>query len=58
MYKYSPEISIFKRFQEYLNFIARGKYEWKIQFDNVANLVKGRLRETINYVKKYPEEQR
>lgn len=56
--KFSSEVALFKRFQEYSNFIDSDKYEWGISFDDVANLGKGRLHETINYAKKSLEEQR
>lgn len=56
--KSAPEVALFKRFQEYWSFIDRDKYATGISFDDVSNLVEDKKQGTINYAKKYLEEQR
>lgn len=56
--KSTPEIALFKDFQEYGSFIDRDKYETGISCDDVANLVEDKKQETINYANKYLEVQR
>jgi len=48
----SPEVSLFKRFQEYWRFIDMAKYEPGIAADDVAGLVEDIKQDIIDYANK------
>ena len=52
----SPEVPLFKRFQQYWGFIDTAKYEPGIAADDVASLVEDIKQDTINYANKHLED--
>ena len=52
----SPEVPLFKRFQQYWGFIDTAKYEPGIAADDVASLVEDIKQDTIDYANKHLED--